>query len=533
MGCLDENTIVALGTGRLSLEERQSAAAHIDACPDCRALLAAWGQAISSQGIPATASPHEEALPQPEKTVEPGSRLGPYLVLYLLGAGGMGVVYAAYDTRLDRRVALKLLRRDRFAGVEQAASARLLGEAKAVARLNHPHVITLYDVGLLDDQVFLAMEFVEGGTLSQWLREKPRTWREVLEVFLPAGQGLAAAHAAGLVHRDFKPDNVLVGQDGRVRVTDFGLARSLEVAEEPGPRAPPVASPAASVTHTGAAIGTPAYMSPEQLARSKATARSDQFSFCVALHEALFGERPFDGTSREALRDPPKDSAVPPWLRRVLIRGLSLEPSARHPSMDALLEALEQGPRRERRKRFMLGATVVLGIGAAAAVLLWPLQAREVLYNGDTEESTNGWSCDHCVQSSASSPSHGGQRSLHVTQRDGPWAGPQQDVRARLLNGATYQSEVWVRLASGATEAMATLELVTDTRTDYVTLTLQVPVDASHWAQLSGTALVSWTGTLRSARWYVETESGTQDFYLDDARFFPLARSITPTATAP
>ena len=203
--------------------------------------------------------------------------------------------------------------------------------------------------------------------------------------------------------------------------------------------------------------------------------------------------------------------------------------------MGALLDALAHGPRQEQRRRFALVAVGVLGLMMVAGGLWRPrtsevptstsgVTSREVLYNGDTEQGTDGWGCDDCVQGSVSSPNHGGLKSLHVSQRRGPWGGPQQDMRARLINGATYQTEAWVLLATGATEAMATLELVTDTGTDYVTLTIQTPVDATRWAQLSGTATVAWKGTLQSARWYVETVAGAQDFYLDDASFHPLSR---------
>jgi serine/threonine protein kinase len=202
-------------------------------------------------------------------------------VLDRIGAGGMGVVYAAYDPELDRRVALKLLRPDRFGS--DADRLRLLREAQALARLADPHVVSVYDTGTFGDRVFVAVELVEGETLRQWLgglRAAPRSWREVLARFLPAGRGLAAAHAAGLVHRDFKPENVLLGRDGRVRVADFGLA---EAAPEPGGKL------AALPAEWGLVLGTPAYMAPEQLRGIAVDARSDQFSFCVALFEALYG----------------------------------------------------------------------------------------------------------------------------------------------------------------------------------------------------------------------------------------------------
>jgi serine/threonine protein kinase len=234
-----------------------------------------------------------------------GDRLGRYVIIDLLGSGGMGVVYTAYDPDLDRRVALKLLRPDRGPSWGETGRLRLLREAQAIARLSHPNVIAVYDAGSFGDQVFVAMEFIEGGTLRQWLEERP-PWREVLDRFLLAGRGLAAAHAAGLVHRDFKPDNVLLSRDGRVRVMDFGLARPIgEPSRMEEWRAPAgsggnLASP---LTQWGEALGTPGYMAPEQLRGEASDARSDQFSFCVSLYEALYGERPFLGDSPREIVD--------------------------------------------------------------------------------------------------------------------------------------------------------------------------------------------------------------------------------------
>ena len=162
-----------------------------------------------------------------------GARIGRYVIIEQVGTGAMGVVYGAYDPELDRKIALKLLKPGQ--GREgHGASARLLREAKAIARLPHPNVVAVHDVGVLEDQVFLAMEFVAGGTIKSWLDEKPRSWREILDVFIAAGRGLAAAHAAGLVHRDFKPDNVLLDKEGRPRVVDFGLARQAAGARRRG-----------------------------------------------------------------------------------------------------------------------------------------------------------------------------------------------------------------------------------------------------------------------------------------------------------
>ena len=274
----------------------------------------------------------------------PGTPLGRFVVLELVGSGGMGAVYAAYDSQLDRRVALKLL----HAGTEEP----LRREAQALARLSHPNVITVYDVGAAAGRVFIAMEFVAAPTAREWLRQERRPWREVVDVFQKAGRGLQAAHAAGLVHRDFKPANVLVGRD-KVVVVDFGLAH------------PPRERPADE-----ALAGTPAYMAPEQRAGATADAAADQWSFCVALYEGLYGVRPFEGGEGAAAPppEPRPGSGVPAWLHRVVLRGLAREPGARFPSMGALLAALSQDPRRGRRRRAAIagGAALVIALLALA-----------------------------------------------------------------------------------------------------------------------------------------------------------------------
>jgi serine/threonine-protein kinase len=299
----------------------------------------------------ASTLPEAGALPM----LSEGSRLGPYLVRGLAGAGGMGVVYAAEDPRLGRKVALKLLR-PRGDGAGAEARERLLREAQAMARLSHPNVLPIFELGTADGRDFLAMEWVEGTTLDGWLRERERPWREVLALLLAAGAGLAAAHRAGLVHRDFKPANVLVGGDGRARVTDFGLASQGPVEDA---AAPTEAASGARLTRAGAVPGTPAYMSPEQRAGRAVDARSDQYSFCVTLHEALHGARPGAGPV------PSRRRALPGQVRAALARGLAAEPLDRFPSMDALLAALS-APSRSRT--LPLALTL---LGAGLGVLLW------------------------------------------------------------------------------------------------------------------------------------------------------------------
>lgn len=303
-----------------------------------------------------------------------GSTLGRYAILGILGAGGMGRVYRVYDPKLRREVALKLLlaeaeRRDR------SATARMIREAQAMARVNHPNVISVFDVDVEEGLVYIAMEYVEGTTLRGWLRGARRPWQEVVALFEAAGRGLAAAHEAGLVHRDFKPANVLLGDDGRVRVTDFGLVRDVGSMTTDGTResndnivTPP---PDTRLTQVGIVMGTPRYMAPEQSAGTQADAASDQFSFCVALWEALYGSPPYpdDNLALARMQGPPSmpSSDVPGWIYKVVARGLSTAPRNRWPSVPALLEALADDPRKRRIRRLAIAAIPVLLGGAIAA----------------------------------------------------------------------------------------------------------------------------------------------------------------------
>ncbi len=369
-----------------------------------------------------------------------GAGIGRYVVLNLLGRGGMGEVYAAFDPELDRKVAVKLLRARIENGVSMSEGRqRTLREAQAIARLAHPNVVVVYDVGTFREQVFIAMEFVDGHTASYWVQAQTRTWQEILKVYLAAGRGLQAAHEKGLVHRDFKPENVMVARNGEVRVMDFGLAREIEArptVNGPGHRAPPRSSRAcaptagrssftssspprqaaptgparpsapspsgwptktascarcatpirrsaadlfsARLTRTGAIMGTPAYMAPEQFFKAGTDARSDQFSFCVTLYEALYGERPFPGNNIQTLvgnivqgniRDAPASTKVPSWVRKVLLRGLRPTAAERYPSMAEILDALKTDPRAKYR-RIAIG--VALAHGAAGGRLRLP-----------------------------------------------------------------------------------------------------------------------------------------------------------------
>jgi tetratricopeptide (TPR) repeat protein len=307
----------------------------------------------------------------------PGSVIGRYIVLSELGAGAMGRVYAAYDPRLDRKVALKLLRGPGADGGTARGTARLFAEAKALARLSHPNVVGVHDVEMLGSQVAIAMELVDGTTLRQWLAA-PRQWREVLAMMLDAGEGLAAAHRAGIVHRDFKPDNVMIASDGRPRVVDFGLARAVEVTSELD--AGDSATTGAAVLVTQGIAGTPAYMAPELFAGAPADARSDQFSYCVALFEALYGRRPFAGNSPVSVLNAALageivvaegDIGVPGWLHRLVVRGLSAEASRRYPDLDALLREARRDPGRRTRRIALgvVGASAFVGVPVATWML--------------------------------------------------------------------------------------------------------------------------------------------------------------------
>lgn len=350
-----------------------------------------------------------------------GESVGRYVVLGLVGKGGMGEVYAAYDPELDRKIALKILFVKPEAGMTVSEGhARLLREAQAIAKLLHPNVVVVFDVGEFERSVFMAMEFVDGHTLGWWLAAQDRPWKEVLKHFVAAGRGLAAAHEAGIIHRDFKPENVMLGHDGKVRVMDFGLARQLSAVSEGGePRPSPVmvipdvglddpdtrvigtasqrpvfAEPAVAdlesltspgtghltseITQAGALLGTPAYMAPEQLRGRIADARSDQFSFCVALFEGLYGRRPFPGSSlheltRAVVRGevslPPAGSKVPSWVLKVLKRGLRANSSERWETLGALLDALENDPSARRKRWLMTAAAGIVPVATSLLIL--------------------------------------------------------------------------------------------------------------------------------------------------------------------
>jgi len=307
-----------------------------------------------------------------------GRQIGRYVVLGKLGAGAMGLVVAAHDPELDRKIAIKLLL-PQLGQRSDVGHRRLLAEAQALARLSDPNVVAVHDVGTHEDRVFVAMEFVEGQTLQAWLSAERRSWTQVLDVMIAAGRGLAAAHARGLVHRDFKPANVMIGSDGRVRVMDFGLAlaqvdEASHDGEDDEHAQPRDLALGQLLTQKGALLGTPGYMAPEQLAGERGGPAADQFAFCVSVWEGLHGQRPFVAETLPELftrirdgklEEPPRAARVPRWLRRAVERGLSAEPERRWPSMTELLGVLERGRARSRRR-----GALVLGLVAATAAVL-------------------------------------------------------------------------------------------------------------------------------------------------------------------
>jgi tetratricopeptide (TPR) repeat protein len=334
-----------------------------------------------------------------------------YPLIRKLGEGGSGLVYLAYDPRLDRKVAIKLLKSGGSPGQDDGEGrARLMREAQAMARSPHPNVIAVYDVDNYAGGdaghagVYLVMEYVEGPDLRRWLARRRHAWREILEVFLAAGRGLAAAHEVGVVHRDFKPANVIVGKDGRARVLDFGLARGTDrlAMETTLSSTDETEGLDSSLTVEGTVLGTPAFMAPEQHRGAPADARSDQFAFCVALWEGLYGKRPFEGStplelSRAKLDHrprPPERTRVPGWIPRVLLRGLDPSPERRWPSMRALLDALSRGATRRRRRMQALVGGMALLVGGSAAAMWGGSPSPDPICTGSAARFETVWNAE-------------------------------------------------------------------------------------------------------------------------------------------
>ena len=417
MPCPDENTIVRYLRGALPQEAARATAAHLDRCPSCTLLVheiariassphgptpnaMSWPSPAGPQTIATQSPPHFSQLSHstivnsqtPYRAPGPnaGDRIGRYVIDRPLGQGGMGVVLLAHDTTLGRKVALKLL----HAGAQNAqAGPRLIREAQAMAMLAHPNVCVVHDAGMHGAEVYVAMEYVEGSTLGAWLAAAPRPYRDVIARFVDAGNGLAAAHRAGILHRDFKPSNVLVGTDGRVRVTDFGLALLTQLPTYAPLVDTPELDPRAALTRTGAVVGTPAYMAPEQLFGGALDARADQFSWCVALYEALYRQRPYRASTLAELHHElgeqprlPKDHrGVPEAVSTVIARGLRARPDERFPSMTELIEELVRAA--DAGARFQIRVHLVCQ--AVATVIHLAVVTRFVFATIDSSSSSS------------------------------------------------------------------------------------------------------------------------------------------------
>jgi tetratricopeptide (TPR) repeat protein/predicted Ser/Thr protein kinase len=401
MSCLADQTILDFVDHRIDDDARARVEAHVESCDGCRRLVAATVLSV----FPSSSEPPAPAA------LRRGASVGRYVLVEAIGAGSMGVVYSAFDPELHREVALKLVRTREE---PRERNARVLREARAMAKLSHPNVIPVFDVGAFGDEVFVAMELVRGKTLRSWLEQSPRDWRSILTTYVQAGRGLAAAHEVGIVHRDFKPDNVLVGDDGRVRVTDFGLARSQELATAPTT----AADREAAASATGAA-GTPAYMAPEQ-ARGRVDAASDQFAFSVALYEALYGQHPFakDPTLRHRTPSFPSAAGIPSRVRRALARGLRFDPSERHGSMNAMLASLEAPVVGRPRSIAIAGS-----MGAVALAMTFGARA----------------------QPPPASPACTGADEMLI----GVWDGPRRDAVSTALHatGKSFADDTWRTVA--------------------------------------------------------------------------------------
>jgi serine/threonine protein kinase/ketosteroid isomerase-like protein len=365
--CLSDDEILSLIMGQGGEEESSRIEEHLDSCPSCfdlvstaaQNLTTTWPPVRPDEPVPAKRE-HLSQLTLVRRQVV-GDR---YEILGILGVGGMSIVYLAFDPVLDRQVALKILRRDRLT-LDTSVRQQLIREARTVSKLSHPNVVVVFDVGNLENEVFIVLEYIDGQTARDYLTTNSRSLREIVGLYLGASRGLIAAHAAQIVHRDFKPDNVLVGKDGRVRVTDFGLAHVLShnidaAAQVTALNADLGDRSSVFSTAMGFVVGTPAYMAPEQHLGLAPDARSDQFSFCVALYEALHKVRPFAGETTEAYRaevlqgrclPPPEGHAVPAGVRAALLRGLRPAPEDRFPSMQALVTALLEALAQEESPR--------------------------------------------------------------------------------------------------------------------------------------------------------------------------------------
>ena len=399
MMCLDDNAAAALASGVMPDTRAAQARAHLDECDGCRHIVAA---AVKSTH----ADPSDDSSTVVAATQEhiPGDRVGRFVIVERVGAGGMGVVYAAYDAKLDRRVALKFVR-PFHAERRTALQDRLQTEAKVVAQLSHPNVVAVHDTGESRCGTYVAMEYVDGESLRGWLRQRRRSWQSVVTMMAAVGRGLAAAHDAGLVHRDVKPENILVDSRGRPRIVDFGLAK--EVNDTSNSSATSCQhehtrfSSHSAQTTPGTMVGTPRYIAPEVARGFPHTPASDQFSFFLTLCEALYGAHPYsfqpprDVHKALASADPvsvPTSKSVPSWLRRILGRGLAKNPSDRYPSMHAVVRELSR--RRKSRQRISITAVAVALCAGSLALGTTMTDSRPALCETGAQRMSGIWNDD-------------------------------------------------------------------------------------------------------------------------------------------
>ncbi len=499
--CATENELLAFAEGQLRGENHTWVERHVDGCSDCADLLAEVLRDDSVPGSDRRTGDHEPDDLPPRSRDRPelatmvdggldrtpvvalrqalasdsaqGLRLGRYLLLERLGQGAMGFVYTAYDPELARTVALKVIRPELDGGKNRgAARARLIREAQAAARIEHPNLVAIYEVGQADDEAYIAMEYVKGQTVRTWMTAgtRPRPWRATLGVFLQAGAALAAAHRGRVLHRDFKPDNILLDDEGRARVVDFGLAVGVhdelgtgdsrhdgEVEAEPGP-ARSLTTLAGShldlrMTMTGSVLGTPAYMAPEQHKSAKVDARADQYAFAASLYEALHGVRPFTARHMTGLLaakradkiEEGERAGVPRWLRAVVVRALASDPAARWPDMPAMLAALQANP---TRRRVAVGLAAFLSVGLIAGMAWQARQRAEIaaacVAEGQAIEAL--WTEPRVAEMRAAFAATGlpfaADSWRRVEQRIGGWVAAYADARAEMCRAGELEGRV-------------------------------------------------------------------------------------------
>ncbi len=390
--CPSEEVFTSLLAGELDPDARRALDLHLDRCAACTQLIIDLAEFSS----PLEGEQPEKLEPSKQPTT-PSLQIGErYTIMRMIGRGGMGSVYEAFDKSLGRKVAIKVLRADLIEpDRREEHSARLLREARLLAAVYHPNVLNVYDVGVWNEQVFMAIQYIEGTTLGEWIRSSSPDWRNILEIYLKVGDGLAEAHKRGLVHRDIKPENILIDSTGRAWLADFGLACAIggDVAVEgiEGSKGSAELMRSA-ITHTGAVIGTPAYMAPEQHLGARTDERTDQFSFAAAIFESLYHTRAFAGRTRQELKTavcegqlkPCPSKHLPTGIYRVLRRALKAQPAARYDSLPSLLSALRQVAEQKPLWRRLLRITALASLTLAALVglssmarSLWNLSNQE------------------------------------------------------------------------------------------------------------------------------------------------------------